>query len=163
MGSSEAHENDRSTAWSKQAPMDRILDGHARGPRDATKRSETTENIFLFYPNLIGNISLRVLVRCAPLREMESLWGTLRLFSNRTRGGFPSLHAPSSPHLLAPLQHLLSPRCLGWSGGTTLQPSHPFRRGSRYGHGSMHHRLSLSLPQFRVASMGPLVPRLDQS
>lgn len=76
---------------------------------------ESEENIFLFYPNLIGTNSSRF---TGPINSQFSS----RLLPHRPRHRFPLLHAASPPNLLLSLQRILLARRARRGSGTVLPP-----------------------------------------
>ncbi len=134
-----------------------LMNGNGKLHRPAGSRSESVpkENIFLFYPNLIGECLCDCSQNFAGLTVAK--WSS-RIFPHRSCSRIPLLHASPPSDMLPPLQHLLPPRRTRWGRGPALRTINPIRSGSRHGHGSMHNGLSARLPKLSMAEMGPSVP-----
>jgi len=137
-----------------------MLNGNGKVHLPAGDRNDAaeTENIFLFYPNLIGLYSQR-------LHDALSagLMPSPRILSYRPRNRISLLHAPAPSDMLAPLQHLLPPGRTRRGRGTAIRAIDQIRSRARHGHGSMHHSLSTGIPEFCMAEMVAFIPRPHQS
>ena len=95
---------------------DTDMNGHGvakeNGNDHKAKDSSPKENIFLFWPNVIG----MVLSQPISAYLYSSLFELITISHRRLLSHSPShrlslLHAASPPNLLRPLQHFLSTRC----------------------------------------------------
>ena len=136
---------------------ERKLNGHAN-PRDRDGTSiEQPENIFLFYPNIIGTLVLVLSFTRFPLIHRY------RIFAHRPCHCLPLLYALAPKDLLLALQHIMPPRRSRWRCGAALRPVHPIRCRTGYGDRSLHNLVLARLPQLRLPTMGSSIPRSDQS
>lgn len=118
------------------------------------ERAETSENIFLFYPNIIGG--LQVLSSPAPVSDHS------RLHTHHPCHCISLLHAPSSKNVLHPVQHLMPVGCPGRRCRSILSAVDSLRCRARHGHRSLHNRLLVGVSELGLAAMGAVVPRTDQ-
>ena len=77
--------------------------GSAHGPV-TLEPLEPKENIFLFYPNLIGQYPGRT-----PFFEPVLMHMAFRILTDHSCRGLSLLHASSPTHVLSPLQYLMPP------------------------------------------------------
>lgn len=135
------------------------LNGHANPKDRQLQAPEQQENIFLFYPNIIGlqpsswSSQLCIIGLNNPL---------FRLLPHHPGYCIPLLHASPSAHLLPPLQHFLSPRCPRRRRSSPLPAIDAFRRGPGHGDRPLHHLLPPCLPELRLSPMGATLPRPHQ-
>lgn len=83
--------------------VEQKVNGHADSGDRTTAFAEPTENIFLFWPNVIGAYGI-TLVKCTLLANIVS-----RLLPHHPRHRIALLHALAPPDVFLPLQHQLSP------------------------------------------------------
>lgn len=141
----------------EKAPVNGSINGKPNEYSNISQqRVELSENIFLFYPNLIGMLITMI--------SDKPTWSSLMLFrllTHRPRYRVSLLHAPTSPNVLWPLQYLLPTRCSGWSGRPILSTVYPLRRCIGHGHRSLHNGMFVGVPELCLASMGSFIPRTD--
>ena len=101
------------TPSNDDAPRDVVMNGNGSA-HHVPEASDSTidENIFLFWPNIIGIYPLE-LQRVFVL-EKANLMMLSRLLPNRPRHRVSLLHAPPPSHMFVSLQRLLPPRCPRW-------------------------------------------------
>ena len=81
----------------------------------AAKDDEPKENIFLFYPNIIGMCLRFYSFDCNFVRFLFTDSSALRILPHRACHRVPLLHAPPPSYMFAPLHRLLSAGWCGWS------------------------------------------------
>jgi len=144
----------------KEAIGKPTMNGHANGSihsRRPDSETEPTENIFLFYPNIIGQ------TRALPMQSPRPTDARMaRLFSHHSCNRIPLLHAPPPSNLLSPLQHLLPPGRPRRRSSAAFPAIDAIRRRARYGDGSMHNRLLARLPGLGMATLGAAVSGPDK-
>jgi hypothetical protein len=126
---------------------------NGNGSAHTSAKNEKTENIFLFWPNLIGQL------RQAMAGDlMDARLTCDRLLAHLACIRISLLHASPSAHLLWPVQRLLPPRRARRICRAVLRTVHKIR--CRLGHGdrSLHNRLSPRLPLVRMAALGHSLP-----
>lgn len=74
------------------------VNGHALTGKSAAHKPEVSENIFLFYPNIIG-----MWLSLVGILNPQFFLTTSRLFSDHTRHRFSILHAFTSKNMFTPL------------------------------------------------------------
>lgn len=95
------------------APRDVVMNGNGSAHHGSeASDSAPDENIFLFWPNIIGKSSSGASARVYLMKTYKMVLP--RLLSNRPRHRVSLLHAPPPSHMLVPLQRILPPRCPRW-------------------------------------------------
>ncbi len=136
--------------------VERKINGYADLGDRTTASAEPTENIFLFWPNVIGAYGTSP-VTSTLLANIVS-----RLLPHRTGHRIALLHAIAPADVFLSLQHQLSPGCSRRVGGPTIQPIHAVRGCIGHDHGSMYNLVPLSFPQLRFSPVVDSVPGPDQ-
>lgn len=133
------------------------VDGKANGyvNNKTPKRADSSENIFLFYPNIIGVFQVLLFL-------LDVVSDHTRVLTHHPCHCIAVLHAPPPKNMLPPVQRLMPAGCPRRRGCSVLSTVHSLRCRARHGYGSLHNRLLVSISELRLASMGTFVSRTDQ-
>ena len=141
-----------------QKPMNGHINGSAHPHEPVPLIPQKKENIFLFYPNIIGMSGpISTKLRYIVANRMIS-----RILTDSPRPSISLLHASAPSHLLFTLQHILPPRRTRRGSGALLPAINPVRCRTRYDHRPVHYFLPARLPRISLATLGIAFSRLDQ-
>jgi hypothetical protein len=130
--------------------------GNMVRPTSRDVEEEEDENIFLFYPNLIGMHSIQL------PNISQLIKPTNRLLPRRPRRSLALLHAPPPTHMLAPILDILPARRARRARRPPLPAIDKVRRCPGHGDGPLHDGVPARVPGVSIPPVEHRVPGADQ-